>query len=175
MVEYIIGIDPGPTESAFVLMSALDCKPVFFRKEKNVLMWANVMLACDTVGWDKVDFAVEMVASYGMPVGREVFETCVWIGQMKEQIEMHDHTCNYIYRREEKLAICHSPRANDASIHVALIDRFARGVPNKGKGTKKEPGWFYGFRADIWQAYAVAVTYHDKLNERSGHVCEHPY
>ena len=62
---------------------------------------------------------------------------------------------------QEKLAICHSPRANDATIRQALIDRFAPGTPNKGKGTKKEPGWFYGFRADIWQAYAVGVTWAD--------------
>lgn len=71
----------------------------------------------------------------------------------------------FILRQQEKLTICHSPKANDATIKQALIDRFAPGVSNYGKGTKKDPGWFYGFRADEWSAYAVAVTYHDIKSE----------
>ena len=101
-----------------------------------------------------------MVASYGMPVGREVFETCVWIGRFTEALKGRCQI-TYIYRKDEKLTICNSPRANDATIKQALVDRFAYGQPNHGKGTKKMPGWFYGFRQDVWAAYAVAVTYHD--------------
>ena len=103
--------------------------------------------------------AIEMIASYGMPVGKEVFDTCVWIGRLLERFKNVRSTL--IYRKDEKLTICNSPRANDATIRQALVDRFAPGTPNKGKGSKKWPGWFYGFRADIWQAYAVGVTYHD--------------
>lgn len=44
----------------------------------------------------------------------------------------------------------------DGIITQALCDRFAPGARNKGKGTKKEPGFFYGFSADVWQAFAVA-------------------
>lgn len=158
MADYIIGIDPGNVESAFCLVDTRTLQPIFFRKEKNAEMWKDVFMAAETVNWN-VDFAIEDVASYGMPVGREVFDTVKWIARMQERLEGCDQPYKLIYRKDEKMAICHSPKANDASIRQALIDRFAYGVPNKGKGTKKSPGWFYGFKADIWQAYAIAVTY----------------
>lgn len=71
-----------------------------------------------------------MIASYGMPVGKEVFETCVWIGKFAEASGMKE---NYIYRKEEKMNLCHSMKAKDSNIRQALIDRF--GVV----GTKKNP------------------------------------
>jgi hypothetical protein len=46
-------------------------------------------------------------------------------------------------------------KAKDGNIRQALIDRFGP------VGTKKNPGWFYGFSGDVWQAYAVGVTYAD--------------
>ena len=50
----------------------------------------------------------------------------------------------------------------NAAISLYLADRYAPGRPNFGKGTKKNPGFFYGFSADMWAAMAVAVTYFDK-------------
>ena len=63
--------------------------------------------------------------------------------------------------------LSHSKKDKDSNIAQALIDRFAPNTPNKGKGTKKNPGWFHGFKSDIWQAYAVAVTYHDMYMKES--------
>ena len=76
---------------------------------------------------------IEMIASYGMAVGKTVFDTCVWIGRFKEIAE-HRHTeTEYIYRKDEKINICHSMKAKDSNIRQALIDRFGK------VGTKKNP------------------------------------
>lgn len=158
-MRYICAIDPGNIESAYVLMDE-GLRPLSFGKQANELMYAAMIDSLQRLTpYDTIEFAVEMIASYGMPVGREVFDTCVWIGQLKERLRNYE--VSYVYRKDEKMALCHSAQANDATIRQALVDRFAYGEPNYGKGTKKKPGWFYGFRADIWQAYAVGVTYHD--------------
>lgn len=102
---------------------------------------------------------IEMIASYGMAVGKEIFDTCVWIGRFIQITEDRKIQTRYIYRKDEKMNICHSMKAKDSNIRQALIDRF--GVV----GTKKNPGWFYGFKADIWSAYAVGITYLDTNNK----------
>lgn len=165
MADWIVAIDPGNEESAYVLLDP-ELWPRRFAKCANELMYMHCIDAIfDNIGeFDDVKVAIEMIASYGMPVGKEVFETCVWIGRLVERFSNFEVT--FIYRKDEKMTLCNSMKANDATIRQALIDRFASGTPNKGKGTKKEPGWFYGFRADIWAAYAVGVTYHDMYMRR---------
>ena len=158
MRDYVLAIDPGTTESGVCLVRTEDCRPIAFDKIKNEDVEEWVWEKCSGLEFDLV---IEMVATYGMPVGREVFETCVWIGRFIEQIDNGDKY-NFIYRNEEKITLCRSPKANDATIKQALVDRFAWGQKNYGKGTKNNPGWFYGFQHDIWQAYAVAVTYIEK-------------
>lgn len=104
----------------------------------------------------------EEIQSFGMPVGQTTFETCYFIGRLLEQFEAFDIEPTLIYRSEEKMTLCHSMKATDATIRQALIDLFAKDTPNKGKGTKKEPGYFYGFKADVWSAFSVAITFHTK-------------
>lgn len=147
----ILAIDPGNKESAYVIMDAETYNPFVSGKVKNT----NLL---DTM-WELQDaFAIkntviEMIASYGMAVGQEVFDTCVWIGRFYEKSSYAE----LIVRKDVKMNLCHSTRAKDGNIRQALIDRF--GVV----GTIKNQGWFYGFKADIWSAYALGVTYIDKM------------
>jgi len=150
-----LAIDPGSTQSAYCLVDD-DLRPVRFGKVKNHQILGIIQ------DEDHHELVIEMVACYGMPVGAEVFDTCVWIGRFVQIASDYCVTAKYIYRSEVKQNMCHSAKANDSTIKQALVDRFAKGVSNHGKGTKAQPGWFYGFSADIWSAYAVAVTHFDK-------------
>lgn len=154
----ILAIDPGSTESGWVVIDAGTREPLRFGKTTNDLLLGE--LRHGAILSDVRHVAVEMVASYGMAVGAEVFDTCVWVGKYAEALRHHEP--RLVYRREVKLHHCGQPRANDSNITQALVDRFAYGQPNRGKGTKKAPGWFYGFKADVWQAYAIAVLVADE-------------
>ena len=156
----ILAIDPGNMESGYVLVEhdGKEIRKVLdVGKVPNEEMYSVFFSAYDHL-------AIEMVAGMGMPVGQEVFDTCFWIGRFWEFATLYgvSHPPQKIFRREEKLYLCGRASAKDANIRQALVDRYAPGQPNFGKGTKKNPGFFYGFSADMWAAMAVAVTYFDK-------------
>ena len=151
----ILAIDPGPVESAYVILDEN-----LYPQEFNKLPNCEILDMIDAVANNNATynkgmwrFAIEMIASYGMSVGKEVFETCVWIGRFTQTaIPLK---AEYVYRKDVKINLCGSMKAKDSNIRQALIDRF--GVV----GVKASPGWFYGVSKDVWSAVAVGVTYHD--------------
>ena len=162
----ILAIDPGNIESGYVLLD-MSLKPIEKGKVKNEILLEDIK--SDRFWYDSPQdeedyIAIEMIASYGMAVGVSVFETCVWIGRFIQAIP-NGIEPKFIYRKDEKMNLCGSMKAKDSNIIQALVDRFALNTPNKGKGTKKEQGWFYGFSKDVWQAYAVGVTFYDRYIE----------
>ena len=157
--RYILALDPGNTYTGYCLVDT-ECRPIKFGKEKNEVVMSECMEILASQTYKPVHIVIERVASYGMAVGREVFETCEWIGRFTQELGNYADI-SYVYRKDEKMCICQSMKANDVTIKQALVDRFAYGESNHGKGTKNSPGFFYGFKADIWSAFAVAVTYHD--------------
>lgn len=155
-----IGIDPGNVESAYVVVA--DDLSEVLEKGKVENLELMRLLTRFKLTYDIRYVAIEMIASYGMPVGASVFDTCVWIGRFKEHCLKLLLEVEFVYRKEEKMILCNSMKAKDSNITQALIDLFAKDTPNKGKGTKKEPGYFYGFKKDVWQAFAVAYVFHTK-------------
>ena len=153
MSTHILAIDPGTEQSAFVCMSG-DGMPYHHGTFPNELI-IPVIYRIQTNLIHRV--VVEMVASYGMPVGREVFETVYWIGRFCQAAGSHER----IYRGEVKDHLCRSRKANDAAIRQALLDRFGPGKA-KAVGLKASPGPLYGIKGDEWAALAVAVTAYDR-------------
>jgi hypothetical protein len=157
-----LGIDPGPTESALCMIDD-DYRPVYFTKCTNtqLLNWFGEF---DTLTEKRC--VIEWISSYGMPVGEEVFDTCLWVGRFVEALSQLGIETELIKRQRVKVHHCHSAKAKDPNITQALVDRFAPGQPNYGKGRKAEPGFFYGFYKDIWQAMALAVYAVDTNQQR---------
>ncbi|MFY7866412.1 hypothetical protein [Roseateles sp.] len=143
----ILAIDPGPTECGWALLSGR-------RLLESGVLGLHEMLAAlrGTCTSPETRVAVEMIASYGMPVGAEVFQTCVNIGRMVETCAERGREVQLVTRHAVKMHLCGNTRAKDSNIRQALIDLL--GPP----GTKAAPGPTYGVKSHAWPALAVAVT-----------------
>jgi hypothetical protein len=147
----ILAIDPGTTESGWCLF---DCGAVL---ESGVM--SNEAMR-DAIRRSPADvLAIEMIASYGMPVGREVFETCVWIGRFAQVWKQPDDV-EFVYRKDVKLHLCGTTKAKDPNVRQALLDMFPRtgGGKTPQIGTIKQPGPLYGVSTHAWPALGVAIT-----------------
>lgn len=147
----ILALDPGPVRTAYLTLEGGKIHDFgIFDNEKLI----DQMLAREDAY--KPELWIEMIASYGMPVGAEVFETCVWIGRFIQCNQWEDHR---VTRIKIKSHICHSGKATDANIRQALLDRWGP------QGTKKAPGPTYGISKDVWAALAVATYALDHADE----------
>lgn len=185
----LLAIDPGTTESAYVVLE--------YGEERLIpYMWGKIanhelrrMLRANDIRADF--FVIEMIAgSYGKTVGAEVFETACWIGAFEECWYSADSQRNPPIRVFRKTAVTHitdNPKANDAAVRQALIDmwggntialRKPRKCPScNGKGRKSsticdgcvglgkigDTGPLVGITADVWAALAIGVTACEKM------------
>ena len=163
----LLAIDPGNVFSGWVHLNTATYEVLGKGKDINedLLQW----LEDGTLKPDSV--CIEMIKSYGMSVGHTVFETCVWIGRFYERGRIITGTDpDLIFRQEIRLHHCKSPKANDSTVRQALVDRFAPNASNGGKGSKKEPGFFYGFAKDMWQAFALGAYKIDLDTNSTAHI-----
>ncbi len=145
----IAAIDPGSRESGWVLMDDGAVLDSGVSKNKDLVFRCNGSNA----------LAIEMIQSYGNVVGRDVFMTCVWIGQFLERWQMISNRF-LLHRSLVKWHLCQSARARDSNVRAALIERYG---PTKQQaiGLKKSPGPLYGVKSHAWAALGVAVTFND--------------
>ena len=152
----VIAIDPGPEESALLVLVGNTITHAMYDDNDAIVDWLYKErdLCGIGTGRHKFPLVIEKIASFGMPVGAEVFETVYWSGRFAEAYGAK--YVSRITRIEVKNHICHSARAKDGNVRQALIDRFGP------VGTKKKPGPLYGISGDLWSALAVAVTWADQ-------------
>ena len=139
----IFAIDPGTTTSGWVRYEG--GKVI----ESGVTDNAELLQKIQFEGRVLDLLAIEMIASYGMAVGAEVFETCVWIGRF---LQAWPGRHRKVYRMEVKMHVCKTSKAKDPNIRQALLDKV--GLP----GVKRAPGPTYGVKSHAWAALGVAVT-----------------
>lgn len=142
--EYVLGIDPGNVDTAYCYLRG-NGEIGKFDKVSNVTLLHSFQTMVQPQ-----HVVCEMICSYGMPAGASLFDTCVFIGQLRE---IFGPKLVLLPRLQVKLNICKTTKANDSTIRCALIDKFGP------QGTKKAPGPTYGISADVWSALAISETY----------------
>jgi hypothetical protein len=156
----ILAIDPGTVQSAWILYDHGSAVPLLsFGIEPNAILLRQLRNWHADARLSEVPFlgtaVIEQVASYGMAVGAEVFETVRWAGRFEEALYPSTPVV-LLPRMAVKMHLCGNSRAKDPNIRQALLDRFGG---KAATGTSRAPGPLYGIHADLWSALAIAVTF----------------
>lgn len=152
----ILAIDPGPKDSGVVLWD----EGVRFAEHLDNTALRGMICGNFFPGTDVM--AIEMIASYGMAVGKETFETVLWTGRFFERAQGR-FPVRLVYRQPVKLHLCKSPKANDSNVRQAILDIF--GGKDAAIGKKAARGPLYGISGHLWAALAVALYVRDNPEE----------
>ena len=151
----ILVIDPGSVKSAWLVYDTAFKELLEFGITENHELKLKTRLkkySCSLL-------VIEMIASYGMPVGADIFETCTWIGRFEEAFGTSKS--KRVYRMDVKMHLCNNSRAKDSNVRQAIIDRYE--PTGGGKipqiGIKAKQGPLYGVIEDVWSALGIAICY----------------
>ncbi len=154
----ILAIDPGSRQSAWLVYNTLSKEIDDFGITENYELKTRLKkFYCSLL-------VIEMIASYGMPVGADIFETCTWIGRFEEAFGTSNS--KRVYRMDVKMHLCKNSRAKDSNVRQAIIDRYeptgGGAIPQIGIKAKQGP--LYGVTEDVWSALAIAITFAERDN-----------
>jgi len=151
----MLGLDPGPERSALVGLNADGPTALRILDENAVIRAKLEELEADEV-WGYRILAIEIPQPHRDFTPQSAIDTAVEAGRF---IQVWRGPCRKIKRTDVKhhLYPHHKTKKHpdvpgaDAGIRAVLLKRFGP------KGTKASPGPMYGYKADLWQALAVAV------------------
>jgi len=177
----ILAIDPGTKQSAYSLI-----RDDYSIVSANKLPNEEVLELVHHGEYDVL--AVECMEprfhapgagkNMGLRIGDEVYETCIWIGRFMEAACARGKQIFRVFRSEERARLIPTKKnglppltgkvgeSGDSKMRAALIARFARHDKVNGKGRAANKDFFYGFRADMWNAFAVGVVCLDRQREK---------
>ena len=145
----VVGIDPGPVESAYVVWDAGAKAIINYGDQENRYM-IHAIEECTRLGYR---VAIEQMRGFGILASNPLFDTCVWVGRFVQA--WGEEVCELVPRKTVVTHLCGNARAGDKFVREALIARIGP------QGTKREPGPTYGIAGHKWPALAVAITYAD--------------
>ncbi len=138
----ILAIDPGTTQSGFVLYDGKVLSSGVMPNEDLLRIVAD----------DRSDaLAIEKIVSYGNVVNNDTFDTCEWIGRFQQAWACPAEVVK-VKRLEVKKALGLMGSAKDKDVNGALLALIGP------KGTKRDPGPTYGVSSHAWAALGVAYA-----------------
>lgn len=150
----ILGIDPGPTETAYCMIDEGYAVLMAGKEPTAFLIKALGVAPPDHA-------AIESIQSYGMMVGRSVFDTCYAIGRILQTCENANVPWALYPRPEYARRICGVGKISDSVLRQALLLRF-------GGDKKGEPLFMLKGNSDKRSAFAVAAYHLDILKSGGG-------
>jgi Holliday junction resolvasome RuvABC endonuclease subunit len=151
MNDGILGIDPGPSESAFCLV---DRQYRVIAAGKVTLQDILRVLRCAPPS----QVAVESIKSYGKRVGAETFETCRAEGRIIQRCADLEIPCFQYGRHKYGKGLLQDTVVNDTLLRRALLERF--GVDTMAQLKLKDG------KSDLRSAFAIAVFHLDVTSSR---------
>ena len=162
--NYILGIDPGTTQSGYVIYDAKENIPIKADKVDNQEI-LYLILDLSIISPQSVDVVIERFAPQSN-IGMSTVTSIHWAGRFYECAVEHYFPVYRIYRRDIKKHLLgkfdKSKGSADSQIRKELVKRFAKFDFKNGKGSKDNPDTLYGFsHSDTYSALAVIVAYLD--------------
>lgn len=161
----IWGIDPGPKESAVVIVGAGPPLHICRKwSEENSTLETSIANSGYVRGY--VNIAIESMTPQGRKgIAQVTIDTIRWIGRFEAACNRGCVQWKSIPRNTVRTRLA-GPQGNDASVRRTLIDLW--GGKARAIGTKAAPGPLYGITGHQWAALAVAVVYARELGVQVG-------